>query len=524
MHRAVCPSERLPSPIAGVPDDILRLIFLIHIETHGYDRWMIYEWMSLAQVCKRWNHVLMSNPSFFASISMPAGFGSTLRLSRLLKLSKSAPLVVYLSEEKIISGASLLAQHIDRVRDLHLVVRGEPAPHRLALATLFHDAELASLRSLNMDICVDEAQPQTMMPTFENPIAPLRDLRWIGALDWSSPILQTDLRRLQVEQCSHAWHSSPLGSVHAALSGMPSLQLLMISDPEGFYGTRLNGQRDLMLPQLRSLKLEMPARDLAALSRMIVAPVLEDMDFSVLAHVPESDVALEQSLEAVVRCMIPHLEQVARSRPPAHLELQGPFEPAHGTFSLDLRLHATMPAIQDRMHLGYASEGIASPILMVSSSAEERNTMLDLLSLTVLWEQLHLEGLIVSVVIVSAATWHRVLLGQYRIAALDIDAPSCVCLFEALQQYQDFLPGLTHISLRAGELAPPNQSWMTEELRIHLRATFGAQSSTCRKLSALWLEDRPEYPILDADLDSLKECADTIFKAPRSRWPHRYRA
>jgi hypothetical protein len=143
--------ERQPGPVEVVPDDILRFIFLIYVEAHGYGRWMTYGWMSLAQVCRRWKSVLLSNAAFFTSISLPANLGTTTRLSRLLELSRAAPLAVYVSEVHLLRGAALLARHIHRVYDLHLIVRGDPVRHQLALAGILHHEGLVSLQFLHVN-------------------------------------------------------------------------------------------------------------------------------------------------------------------------------------------------------------------------------------------------------------------------------------------------------------------------------------------------------------------------------------
>jgi hypothetical protein len=507
-------SDCLPGPIEGVPDDILRFIFLIHVESHGNGCWTSYDWMNLAQVCKRWNSVLLSNPAFFTSISMPAGLGSTTRLSRLLELSRAAPLEVYFSEDHFIRGAALLAQHTNRVKDLHFRVRGDPVRHQLALANILHHAGLASLQSLHLDLCQKGLEHQVITPDFANPIARLRNLRWDGALDWSSPVLKSDLCKLQVEHCGHPGHSPSLTAVEAALRGMHSLELLAIAYAAGFDRVDSNedaGVNGFTLPRLRRLSLRLPAHDLAVLSGRIAAPVLETMSFIVNVDAqPEAmSILHHENLAAAVRSMTVHLVQAAELASVIHLKLVGPFYPAHDLFCLTSYLDTTMDSFEDRLFFGRKSQR-STEIFVGYSSAYQAENMLDVRALAAIWKRLTLLDLVVDFVSISAATWSEALCCQHYLTTLEIDSLSCVSLLEALQGDQSFLPALAHILLRGGTLARRGHAWMTADLQTDLRKTFGLRSHGHRGLSTLWLEDCLECPISLSQRDSLRGCADVV--------------
>jgi hypothetical protein len=501
-------SERLPGPISLVPDDILRLIFLHRLNPHAYTWWRSYDWINLTQVCKRWKVVLLTNPAFFAVISMHGG--STSKMSRLLDLSGAAPLSVYLPQDRIHHYVPLLAPHMDRVRVLDISVRDEPLQHQHTLALLFSEVVATQLCTLRMDNCHDDFGREDCLniaPVFTHSIPSLRDLFWKGAVDWTSPILTTNMCRLTMIRCAHAANVTSLETVQTTLRSMPLLEVLFISEEREFSrrhppSTHGHGL-DIKLPRLKSLTLDMPAGNLVPLSSSIRADDVTKVSFDTTLG-PGGDHA--PTLDATVGALCSHIERATTSSPKVQMHVCGMIGFA-GAFVLTVLVFSLDSASEDPFPPQSPRQRLGLPIVELNVDGWFPMNSPYLPHLMPVWSHIQVEVLtVVSMVGASASAWCDAFRDQRQITALEVCAESIVSMLRALQQDPSFLPRLSYLLIRPIRGAARATHWLSELLVSNMTETFAGD----RKLRKLWLQDDPYWPIMPEHLECLKSCSDTV--------------
>jgi hypothetical protein len=499
-------SERLPGPITLVPDDILRLIFLFRLKPHAYES-RSYDWIQLTQVCKRWKVVLLTNPAFFAVISMHGG--STSRMSRLLDLSGAAPLSVYLPQDRILHYVPLLAPHMDRVRVLDISVRGEPLQHQHTLALLFSEVVASQLCTLRMDNCHAYLRREDCLNialVFTHSIPSLRDLSWKGAVDWTSPILTTNMCRLTMICCAHAADVASLETVQTTLRSMPLLEVLFISEEREFTrrhppSTHGHGL-DIRLPRLQYLTLDMPAGNLVPLSSSIRADAVTKVSFDITLE-PGGDHA--PTLDATVGALRSHIERATTSSPKVQMHVCGMIDHG-GAFGLTVLMFSLDSASEDPFPSQSPRQPLGLPIVELDLDGWFPTNGLYLPHLVPVWSHVQVEVLDVSMVLASASAWCDVFRDQRQITALAVCAESIVSMLGALQQDPSFLPRLSYLLIRPVHGAVRATPWLSELLVSYMTETFAGD----RKLRKLWLQDDPYWPMMPEHLECLKSCADTV--------------
>jgi hypothetical protein len=502
-------AECLPGPIEALSDDLLRLIFLFHLDTYAQDQLSTYDWINLAQVCKRWNLVIFTTSSFFADITMHGRGASATRLARLLDLSGTAPLSVYLPPHHVLQETSLLAPHMGRVRKLHITVRGELVQHQRALAHLFSGGVMNQLLTLQMDVCPNESESEYCLnigPVLPRSIPRLQDLSWTGAVDWTSPVLEADLRGLAMLSCDHVASSVSLQTVQRTIRHMPLLETLRISHRHGFscdgpsvYGHGL----DITLPRLKFLELEMPARAIVLLSNFIRAPALAKFFFATILG---PDLRGEATLNAIGRALRSYVETTSSSV--VHLGIEGMIgRRTAGTSYLTFETYSTGLVSQARLlPRSRYHRHLHSLRASITLDGRQLPSGLELPQIMTIWDHLHLEALTVSYVSISALTWCRALRNQPQIAALDAGTYSIVSLLDALRQDVAFLPRLSYLLIRDDAPRYRETHWLSEGLMSDLTLTFARS----RKLTELWLQDDRTWSITAEHLKCLENCASRV--------------
>jgi hypothetical protein len=484
------PRPVTPLAIDGLHEDLLRLVFREYVAMYSPN---VYTWIHITLVCRTWRVILLGMPDLFAVI---ASRQPIKQVPRLLVLSQTVPLRVdiYFTSREL---RDLLVPHMSRVHTLRMRIHPPAQAAEYSLLFARTSPVPAQLESLDLDLGI--AHPPTgatVNSVLEHPLPRLRMLVLHGHIDWAHPVFHAQIRTLRVSRSTHGALDvlPPFLTVRDALRAMPLLEELAVSFRYGFSGAG-HDPREVHLPALASLDVELPGYDCAALCSGLVLPDAVRIKVKSYLQAPAIGETYKK-LRQLARALAPAVQNTARHSAFTSLQLH-----SEG-FALapDPRLETNMPVC--------GTPFVHAPVQVFLDGSG--HGLLPLEALAELWSDLKLRVLVAPRAVLHVHQWldvfgHRMLRTLVSVEVSSLWAE----LTQALARDPVFLPELTRLVIY-GE---PVRTRFHSRLFPVLKETLG-WGARLRWLHELWLEDHREAGLTRRVLLRLSGCAYRVQKFP----------